>query len=73
MSQFDGGRSETEEQADELSTTTGSTSKPKTTTKTTVSAFSRRAPDSSSGVSVQQSVGLSPVLDTCVPKQDTNL
>ncbi|XP_071794155.1 uncharacterized protein [Asterias amurensis] len=37
VSQFDGGRSETEEQADELSTTTGSTSKPKTTTKTTQS------------------------------------
>ena len=31
-----------------------------------------RAPDSSSGVSDQQSSGSSPGIDTCVLKQDTN-
>ena len=30
-----------------------------------------RAPNSSSGASVQQSVGLNPGRDTCVPEQDT--
>ena len=31
-----------------------------------------RAPNSSSGVSVQQSVGWNPGHDTCVPEQDTH-
>ena len=31
----------------------------------------KRAPNSSSGVSVQQSVGSNPGRDTCVPEQDT--
>ena len=30
-----------------------------------------RAPNSSSGASVQQSVGSNPGRDTCVPEQDT--
>ena len=30
-----------------------------------------RTPNSSSGVSVQQSVGSNPGRDTCVPEQDT--
>ena len=36
-----------------------------------VVAEQMRAPNSSSGVSVQQSVGSSPGHDTCVPEQDT--